>query len=105
MITHCANPKCFLPFKYLNEGRLFRLRLYPAIRDGAPPCRTTMVEYFWLCGSCSSAFTLIFDERRGVILAPLGNTPQEKRLTLILDITKYRSHDPGVDPKGARQWP
>ena len=111
MVTNCVNPRCSQPFRYLLEGRLFRLRLYPATKAAAPGDRETLVEYFWLCGSCSATFTLIFDERRGVSLAPFGNTHrQENRSTLILDITKYRPHDHShgrgrnpANPKRARQ--
>jgi hypothetical protein len=99
MVTNCANPKCSLPFKYQHEGTLFRLMLQPTTERGAPHGRETRVEYFWLCPPCSSAFTLIFDERRGVSLAPFGDTRDHKSsLNLILDIRTPYPHDlsPGV---------
>jgi len=102
MVIRCANPKCSLPFKYLYVGRVFRLRLYGTGRHGAPQDRETRVEYFWLCASCSSVFTLIFDERRGVSLAPFGGTRDRKRnVTLIFDISTLRPQDHALDPKGA----
>jgi len=102
MVIRCANPKCSLPFKYRYVGRVFRLRLYGTGRHGAPQDRETRVEYFWLCASCSSVFTLIFDERRGVSLAPFGDTRDRKRsVTLIFDISTRRPHDYALDPKGA----
>jgi hypothetical protein len=60
------------------------------------------VEYFWLCTSCCSVFTLIFDERRGVGLAPFGGTRDHKtRFTVILDINKLRCPDQDADATGA----
>ena len=88
MVIRCVNPKCSRPFKYRYVGRVFRLRLYGTGRRGAPQDRETRVEYFWLCASCSSVFTLIFDERRGVSLAPFGDTRDRKRsVTLIFDMS------------------
>ena len=89
-------------FQVRYVGRVFRLRLYGTGRHGAPQDRETRVEYFWLCASCSSVFTLIFDERRGVSLAPFGDTRDRKRsVTLIFDISTRRPHDYALDPKGA----
>ena len=102
MVIRCANPKCSLHFKYQYVGRVFRLRLYGRGRYRAPQDGATRVEYFWLCASCSSAFTLIFDERRGVSLAPFGDTRDRKRsVTLIFDISTLHPNDHAIDPKGA----
>lgn len=102
MVVRCVNPECSLPFKYRYVGRVFRLRLYDTGRLGTPQDRETRVEYFWLCASCSSVFTTIFDERRGVSLAPYGNTCNRKRNgTLIFDISTLHPRDCAVDPKGS----
>lgn len=99
MVTNCANPKCFLPFKYLREGRLFRLRLHSVTEMGG---RKTRVEYFWLCAFCSSEFTLIFDERQGVSLAPFGDERDYREMvTLIFDISPLRSPAHRAEPEGA----
>jgi len=101
MAFKCANPKCSVPFRYRYVGRIFRLRFQPAAKRGVPRDREMRVEYFWLCASCSSAFTLIFDERRGVGLAPFGDRPDHKRnFTVIFDITALRSYDHAADSRG-----
>lgn len=54
MLGKCSNPSCSAPFRYLQNGRLFRL-------EGDPICRLSKpgrVEYFWLCDRCSSTMTL-----------------------------------------------
>ena len=78
MLLKCANPKCSHPFKYLHQGKLFCLAAQSARgRETSLNGKRTAggVEYFWLCGPCSSVFTLIFDESRGVSLAPVGDGP------------------------------
>lgn len=57
MLAKCANPTCFAPFRYLHEGKLFRLDL------GAGPPSTNghvprQVQYFWLCDDCARRMTL-----------------------------------------------
>jgi len=59
MIAKCANPVCSAPFRYLREGKVFRMEL-----DGAPEGASRgkpvhKIEHFWLCGRCSMALTLI----------------------------------------------
>lgn len=87
MVMKCANPQCFRAFRHQYVGRIFRLRLWPA--DGL---HVDPIRYFWLCASCSSAFTLIFHERRGVSLAPLHEAgKRETKSNLIFDITAAHS--------------
>ncbi len=50
MVSRCANPECGAPFLYLREGRLI------AVRRGEG--RHGRVEFFWLCGACTSRLTL-----------------------------------------------
>ena len=50
MLAKCANPSCATSFLRFNEGKLFRL----ATPQGEE-------EYFWLCGPCSAAHTLVAD--------------------------------------------
>jgi hypothetical protein len=103
MVIKCANPKCSLPFGYQYVGRVFRLRLYRAGKRGELRDRKTRVEYFWLCASCSSAFTLVFDERRGVSLAPFHDIRDHPRnAILIFDISTLRSPVHSAEPKGVR---
>jgi hypothetical protein len=57
MLAKCANPTCFAPFRYLHEGKLFRLDL-----GARPPSpggrRPRQLQYFWLCERCARTFTL-----------------------------------------------
>jgi hypothetical protein len=77
------------------EGRIFRLKLWPGGAYGVPDY---LVRYFWLCVSCSSVFTLVFDERRGVSLARLADADDRKtKSKLLFEITAahFRKHDTG----------
>lgn len=57
MLAKCANPACAAPFRYLHEGKLFRLDL-----GAGPPSVTGHVprrlQYFWLCDQCARSMTL-----------------------------------------------
>ena len=73
MISHCANPSCALPFHYLRGGRLYRFDIAPVGTPSADvpnaicslkPSRATI--FFWLCGQCSSKYSLCFNFRDGV---------------------------------------
>lgn len=76
MLSKCANPECTAAFHYLHDGRLFQIDTsiaYPLearpelVAEAKPPHR---VEYFWLCGQCSSTMTLGFQRGRGVVMVP-----------------------------------
>jgi len=45
MLVKCTNPSCSASFRYLRDGRLFRLEREPTLRSS----KTNRVEYFWLC--------------------------------------------------------
>jgi hypothetical protein len=66
MLAKCVNPFCSTPFRYLEEGRLFRLE---SDRSSGLPNREKS-EYFWLCSPCSRTMTLRLDEPSGVTVAP-----------------------------------
>jgi hypothetical protein len=53
MLAKCANPSCSHPFRYLHEGKLYRIEL-PS-EDGGSGAKS---EWFWLCNQCSSQMTL-----------------------------------------------
>lgn len=67
MLAKCSNPSCSAAFRYLKGGRLFRLEGDGAVRAG----KSSRVEYFWLCGSCSSRMTLHLGEDEAVVTVPL----------------------------------
>jgi hypothetical protein len=54
VVAKCSNPSCSAPFRYLKDGKLFRLESNPTL----PPSKSDRVEYFWLCHCCSSTMTL-----------------------------------------------
>lgn len=72
MLSKCANPECTRPFHYLREGKLFQIDRAGAgprlVTDKRPPHK---IEYFWLCGPCSSSMTLAFNRGAGVVTIPL----------------------------------
>ena len=68
MISHCANPRCTLPFHYLRGGRLYRFDITSPSRPCADvpnavctltPPRPTV--FFWLCDECPSKYSLRFN--------------------------------------------
>ena len=76
MISKCANPECSVPFRYLRDGKLFRVDLdqlesRPAGPHGSEKTWHRM-EHFWLCGNCASTMTLVAEKGRGVIAVPLS---------------------------------
>ncbi len=72
MLAKCVNHSCPTRFRYLEEGRLFRLE-----RDRlVGPLNREKVEYFWLCATCSRTMTLRLDDHMGVTVAPLRKSAQ-----------------------------
>jgi hypothetical protein len=66
MISTCANPDCKTTFDY-RHGRFFRF--HKASEADKKP-NTHCVQHFWLCGSCSAEFTLVYESERGVVMLP-----------------------------------
>jgi hypothetical protein len=58
MLVKCTNPSCSASFRYLRDGRLFRLERDPTLWSS----KSNRVEYFWLCHPCSSEMTLRLKE-------------------------------------------
>src|ERR1700757_5018322 len=54
MLGKCSNPSCPVPFRYLRDGKLFRLEADPRLRTSKP----NKLEYFWLCDRCSPRMSL-----------------------------------------------
>lgn len=67
MLAKCVNASCSVPFRYLEEGRLFRLESELPVG----PRNREKSEYFWLCAACSRTMTLRLDEHLGIAVAPL----------------------------------
>ena len=74
MLSKCLNPDCLATFRYLKEGRLYRVPMppnRPRPENSTPPSRQQQhVEHFWLCQECSHRFALIVDEHGEVHLLP-----------------------------------
>jgi len=66
MISKCANPQCSAPFRYLRDGKLFRVD-----HDADKPWHR--MEHFWLCGRCAATMTLVAERGEGVTAVPLSS--------------------------------
>ena len=89
MLSKCANPSCSAQFRYLHDGKVFRIDLEERaagrtpVRAPAPGALPVSVagprllssgtgrrpEYFWLCGTCCEHLTLGADAG-SVVLMP-----------------------------------
>lgn len=85
MLSKCANPHCSVPFRRLNEGKLFCLES----EQRNSQHKSSRVEYFWLCRSCSFTMTLRFDADGAVAPTPL-QTPPVPRLATSVDLGRQR---------------
>ncbi len=73
MLSKCANPACSQPFRYLRDGKLFEMESHVASDKGTVSERKPgrKVEFFWLCGQCSSELTMVQDKEQGAIAIPI----------------------------------
>ena len=67
MLSKCANPACASVFRYLHEGKVFRLERR---HDDDPEVHARDFEYFWLCSSCTEFLTVEY-EKGGLQVRPL----------------------------------
>jgi hypothetical protein len=79
MVSKCANPGCSNPFRYMHEGKLFRMEaeIQPAGSSSLPyrpngKKSVRRMEFFWLCDNCASTMTLIYEKGVGVRVRPLA---------------------------------
>jgi hypothetical protein len=74
MLASCAHPSCARPFRYLHEGKLFRLEpVRPKVGASGPGS-----EWFWLCDHCASKGTLQMKSGE-VVTILLGDKPRLPR--------------------------
>ena len=80
MVSKCLNSYCSATFRYMGQGRLFRVdfadlarqgllagkKIVTTIRSKAQP-----VEHFWLCEKCSTTMTIELSDAGEVRLVPL----------------------------------
>jgi hypothetical protein len=67
MLSKCANPGCRALFRYLHQGKLFRLDA--SSEDSASHANNKAlrrVEYFWLCDECAARVTLHYQKNAGI---------------------------------------
>lgn len=73
MLSKCANPACSTPFRYLRDGKLFEIASNgssgPTIVGERKAVRK--VEFFWLCGQCSTELMVVYDQEKGIVTVPL----------------------------------
>jgi hypothetical protein len=78
MVGKCANSSCHTSFRYLHEGKLFRIEI-PTPQAGSDRFGrdssdnfVRKVEWYWLCSRCSAQMTLKMEKGGGVITVPLS---------------------------------
>lgn len=76
MLSKCANPECSEMFRYLRQGKVFRLAPSPAVQAAATALGCQLNERFWLCGRCSQEMTVIWNGTRASI-APLPKSEMD----------------------------
>ena len=71
----CANPACPVAFHWLAGGKFFRFHIDGGVErpaaEGHPPENAHHVKHYWLCDRCAMIYSLVFDERQGVVVRPL----------------------------------
>jgi hypothetical protein len=94
MLRKCANPACPSLFRSLSHGKLFLLQTDRAgkpVRASSVRSRRARsvrkLERFWLCDSCSSLLTLVFERGRGMVTVPL---PTSKTRVAVLHLKQAR---------------
>jgi hypothetical protein len=68
MLSKCANPECSELFRYLRQGKIFRLTPSPTVQAAAAALGSQLTERFWLCDLCSQKMTMIWDGARATIV-------------------------------------
>lgn len=87
MLSKCAHPACFNQFRYLSQGRVFKVRMPWAARRPTE----SRIEYFWLCENCAQVFKVVL-KHESVLVTPLY---------LQLTAGPSESHEPGENQKVA----
>lgn len=84
MLSKCLNPRCAATFRYLGEGRLFRIDFSEvARRKNALAGRTLAAvgerpaEHFWLCQNCAPNMTIQLSEVGEVRLISLETAAKQ----------------------------
>jgi hypothetical protein len=83
MISHCANPECAVPLRYLRHGRIFRFDV-PSSQFGNSSKNVWRTSHFWLCGRCCQRLTLMSDPLGEVVVRQLEDTSLPSTITIKL---------------------
>ena len=70
MINKCFNPKCEKPLRYLRDGRVVRV----IRREGD----RSLVQHYWLCGSCYDTYDFVFRSAGEVVIEPRVHAHPDK---------------------------
>jgi hypothetical protein len=68
MLSKCANPECFETFRFLHQGRLFRLDPTPAVASAATSLGFLLYERFWLCDLCAQSMTVAWNGKHANVV-------------------------------------
>ena len=80
MTTQCANSECGAPFRYFRNGKIF---LIDFKANGATTSPIREMEYFWLCGDCSTKMRVTVDSGGNAILEHLAPAASLKQPTIV----------------------
>jgi len=83
MLSKCANPECAEVFRYLHEGKIFRLSPTPEVEATTKLPASLLYERFWLCDACSKRMTLVWGGTRAKLVS-LPPRAERKRPFLVL---------------------
>ena len=81
MLSKCANPACSARFRYLHQGRIFKVER-GAVLSGPNGSSIRKIEHFWLCELCTQTLEVVL-ENGAVTTRPLQpelaeGAPREK---------------------------
>jgi hypothetical protein len=91
VLRKCANPVCYVPFRYLHQGKLFEVEIqYRKCHCGKNTSSNgkRYVERYWLCDQCAAHNALQFDPRKGVVLMSSLGESREVTTTSILQFPR-----------------
>ena len=91
MLRKCANPVCYVPFRYLHQGKLFEVEIQYRecpCGKGTSSNGKRYVERYWLCDQCATHIALQADSRRGVVLMSSLGESKEVTTTSILQFPR-----------------
>jgi hypothetical protein len=87
VLRKCANPVCYVPFRYLHQGKLFEVEIQYSecpCGKGTSSNGKRYVERYWLCDQCAAHIALQPDSQRGVVLISSLEESREVATTLTL---------------------